>query len=112
MTPLHSTLKRAVDINGREYVLTLTPDHLRLTLKGKRNGVDLAWADLVNGEAALAIALRASVGAIKLDSEDTSRQGAPKLAGNPVARGAAPEKKHRKSRAARRKPARKVRSER
>jgi len=62
-TPLHSTLKRALTIDGREYVLTLTQDALKLTLKGKRNGVELPWAQLVNGEAALAVALHASLGA-------------------------------------------------
>ena len=63
MTPLHSTLKRALSIDGRHYVLTLTPTALKLTLKGKRNGVELPWAQLVNGEAALAVALHASLGA-------------------------------------------------
>ena len=63
MTPLHSTLKRALTIDGREYVLTLTQESLKLTLKGKRNGVELPWAQLVNGEAALAVALHASLGA-------------------------------------------------
>jgi hypothetical protein len=62
-TPLHSTLKRALTIEGRDFVVTLTAATLKLTLKGKRNGVELAWAQLVNGEAALAVALHASVGA-------------------------------------------------
>jgi len=62
-TPLHSTLKRALTIDGREYAVTLTAASLKLTLKGKRNGVELAWAQLVSGEAALAVALHASVGA-------------------------------------------------
>jgi hypothetical protein len=62
-TPLHSTLKRALTIDGRDYVVTLTASSLKLTLKGKRNGIELSWAELVNGEAALAVALRASLGA-------------------------------------------------
>jgi hypothetical protein len=63
MTPLHSTLKRALSIDGRDYVLTLNATALKLTLKGKRNGVELPWSQLVNGEAALAVALHASLGA-------------------------------------------------
>ena len=63
MTPLHSTLKRALSIDGRDYVLTLNETALKLTLKGKRNGVELPWTQLVNGEAALAVALHASLGA-------------------------------------------------
>ena len=65
-TPLHSTLKRALTIDGRDYVVTLTETALKLTLKGKRNGVELSWAQLVNGEAALAVALHASLGAFAL----------------------------------------------
>jgi hypothetical protein len=62
-TPLHSTLKRALTIEGREYVVTLSETTLKITLKGKRNGVELPWAQLVNGDAALAVALHASLGA-------------------------------------------------
>jgi hypothetical protein len=62
-TPLHTTLRRALTIDGRDYVVTLTRDMLKLTLKGKRRGVELPWANLVNGEAALAVALHASLGA-------------------------------------------------
>jgi hypothetical protein len=71
-TPLHSTLKRALTIEGREYVVTLTEANLKLTLKGKRNGVELAWVQLVNGEAALAVALHASVGAFAAQQEKPS----------------------------------------
>jgi hypothetical protein len=63
-TPLRTTLKRALTIDGREFVVTLTPVGLKVTLKGKRNGVELAWKELVNGDAALAVALQASVGGI------------------------------------------------
>jgi hypothetical protein len=63
MTPLRTPLKRSLTIGGREYVLTLTPAGLKLTLKGKRKGFELPWAKVVNGEAALAVALQASVGA-------------------------------------------------
>lgn len=71
-TPLHSTLKRALTIDGRDYVVTLTEATLKLTLKGKRNGVELAWAQLVNGEAALAVALHASLGAFAAQQEKPS----------------------------------------
>jgi hypothetical protein len=65
-TPLHNVLKRSLQIDGREYVATLTPELLKLTLRGKRNGIELKWAELVGGEAALAVALHASIGAIDL----------------------------------------------
>ena len=61
-TALDKVLKRALEIKGREYVVALSPEGLKLTLKGRRLGVDLKWSDLVDGEAALATALHASLG--------------------------------------------------
>lgn len=62
MTPLDKSLKRALKINGQDYVIALTPDALKITRKGHRLGVELKWPDLVSGESALAVALHASVG--------------------------------------------------
>jgi len=62
MTPLEGPLRRELHIGGHPYTLTLTPDGLKLVPKGKRTGVELKWADLVSGDAALAVALRASLG--------------------------------------------------
>jgi len=62
MTPLDKTLKRALVINGVHYVITLSPDTLKLTQKGQRLGLSLKWADIISGESALAVALQASVG--------------------------------------------------
>lgn len=85
MTPLHSTLKRALTIDGRDYVLTLSETALKLTLKGKRNGVELPWTQLVNGEAALAVALHASLGAFA--KKDTARADEPPAAAKPLPAG-------------------------
>ena len=60
-TKLEKPLKREVSIEGQPYMLTLTPEGLKLVPKGKRNGLELAWKALVSGEAALATALNASV---------------------------------------------------
>jgi hypothetical protein len=62
MTPLDKTLKRALSIKGVDYVVTLSPETLKLTRKGRRLGMELKWADLTSGETALAVALHASVG--------------------------------------------------
>lgn len=69
-TPLEKTLKRALKIAGRDYVLAIFPNGLKLTLKGKRKGLELAWDSLVSGEAALATALNASIGKFPV-AEDT-----------------------------------------
>jgi hypothetical protein len=60
-TKLDKPLKRELDIDGDAYTLTITPEGLKLVLKGKRKGQELAWKDLVSGEAALAVALNASL---------------------------------------------------
>jgi hypothetical protein len=60
-TKLEKPLKREVQIGDQPYMLTLTPEGLKLVPKGKRNGLELAWSALISGEAALATALNASV---------------------------------------------------
>jgi hypothetical protein len=60
-TKLEKPLKREVDVGGDPYMLTITPEGLKLVPKGKRNGHELAWKDLVSGQAALATALNASI---------------------------------------------------
>ncbi len=61
MVKLKSALKRELMIGKSAYVLTVSPDSFKLVLKGKRNGLEMAWPDLVSGDAAMAVALRASV---------------------------------------------------
>jgi hypothetical protein len=60
-TKLDGTLKRELNIDGKPYTLTLSPNRFNLVPKGRRKGYELAWADLVSGEAALATALNASL---------------------------------------------------
>ena len=72
MTPLDKSLKRALNINGRDYVITLTPDALKITRKGHRLGVELRWLNLVSGESALAVALHASIGKFQDDPQSVA----------------------------------------
>ena len=61
MTKLDHPLKRELTIGGKPYVLTITTAGFKLVPKGRRKGRELAWRDLVSGNAALAIALNASL---------------------------------------------------
>lgn len=61
MTKLDRPLKRELLIDSKPYVLTIEPDRFKLVLKGHRKGLEFAWHDLVSGEAALSVALNASV---------------------------------------------------
>lgn len=60
-TKLTTPFKRELDVNGEKYTLTLAPEGFKLVAKGRRKGVELAWASLLSGEAALASALNASL---------------------------------------------------
>ncbi|KAF1726900.1 hypothetical protein [Pseudoxanthomonas japonensis] len=60
MTPLDKALRRELTIGDQVYTLTIDPVGLKLVEKGRRNGVEVRWADFVSGDAALAAALQAS----------------------------------------------------
>ena len=61
-TVLDKELRRQVTIDGTDYTVSVDPQGLRLTGKGKRKSeVELRWADLLSGDAAMAVALNASL---------------------------------------------------
>ncbi|TCZ82865.1 hypothetical protein [Lysobacter sp. N42] len=64
-TKLDGPLRREVDVKGQAYTLTVDPDGLRLVPKGRRKGLELRWADLVSGDAALAAALQGSLESLR-----------------------------------------------
>jgi len=61
-TVLDKELKRQITVDGQAYTVALGPDGFRLTGKGKRKpDVELRWRELLSGEAAMAVALSASL---------------------------------------------------
>jgi hypothetical protein len=61
-TILDKELKRRVTVDGADYTVAIDPEGIRLVGKGKRTPeVELRWRDLLSGEAAMAIALNASL---------------------------------------------------
>lgn len=60
-TKLQNAFKRELDVNGEKYTLTVSPEGFKLVLKGKRKGIELAWSAIVNGDAALATSLNATL---------------------------------------------------
>lgn len=59
-TPLDKPLRREITVDDKAYTLTLDPTGLKLVEKGRRNGVELRWKDVLSGDAGLAAALQAS----------------------------------------------------
>ena len=76
-TRLDKTLKRELTLEGRTFILAVSPEGLKLTLKGKRKGQELRWGDLVSGDAALATALNASLGSFAADEAPARKVRAP-----------------------------------
>jgi len=61
-TVLDKELKRQVTVDGVGYTVAIDPAGIRLTGKGKRRPeIELRWRDLLSGEAAMAVALNASL---------------------------------------------------
>jgi len=60
-TRLGKPLKRELEVDGKPYMLTITPDGFKLVEKGRRKGLELAWKEVVSGDARLAAALNASL---------------------------------------------------
>ena len=77
ITVLDKELRRQVTVEGMPYTVALNAVGLRLIGKGKRKPeVELRWRELLNGDAALATALNASLGpAAKPRTESHSRIG-------------------------------------
>ncbi len=54
-TKLDKTLKREIEIKGELYIVTISPEGVKVTGKGKRNGPSIAWTDFVGGDPAAAL---------------------------------------------------------
>ena len=90
-TVLDKEIKRQVTVDGVIYTVAVDPHGIRLTGKGKRRPeVELRWHDLLSGEAAMAVALNASL--------SKQREPATKKTSQPSDRSntRAPEKRARK----------------
>jgi hypothetical protein len=46
-TKLNKQLKREIDVDGKPYMVTLSPQGLKLTEKGKRLGQEHTWKELL-----------------------------------------------------------------
>ena len=50
-TKLEKPLKREIVLNDAPYMLTISPEGLKLVPKGKRNGLELTWKAILAGQA-------------------------------------------------------------
>ena len=60
-TTLDKPLRREIDVEGQAYTVVLDAQGIKITRKAHRRGIELKWSDMINGDAAVAAALNASV---------------------------------------------------
>jgi hypothetical protein len=60
---LDKTIKRELEIDGKTYTIAIGPDGVKVTEKGRRNGPELSWRAIINGDATLNENLKISVDA-------------------------------------------------
>lgn len=58
---LDKTIKRELEIDGKTYTIAISPDGVKVTEKGRRNGPEVTWRSIISGETSLNAALKSSV---------------------------------------------------
>ena len=66
--------KRELTLKGQPYIVAISPEGLKMTLKGRRKGLELKWEALASGDAALSAALNASVEQMSSPSSGDSHE--------------------------------------
>lgn len=61
-TRLEKSLKRELEIDGKPYTITISPEGVKVTPKGGRKGVEASWRDILSGSTELVSDLSQSVG--------------------------------------------------
>ena len=62
-TKLEKTLKREIEIDGKAYMVAISPEGVKVTQKSFRRGPELTWRSIISGEAEMGQQLKSSVGA-------------------------------------------------
>jgi hypothetical protein len=68
-TKLEKTLKREITIDGKAYMVAISPEGVKVTQKGFRRGPEMTWRAIISGEAEVTQQLKSSVGSGGGDSE-------------------------------------------
>ena len=60
---LDKTIKRELEIDGKAYTIAISPEGIKVTEKGRRNGPEVTWRSIISGDTTLNENLKASVDA-------------------------------------------------
>lgn len=64
-TKLEKPIKRELEIDGTAYMITISPEGVKVTQKGYRKGQEITWRSIVSGDATLNEQLNASADATR-----------------------------------------------
>jgi hypothetical protein len=64
-TKLDKSIKRELEHKGTTFTITISPDGVKVVPKGRRNGPEISWDSIINGDEGLRSALTASVDATR-----------------------------------------------
>jgi hypothetical protein len=60
---LDKSIKRELEVDGKTYTVTIAPEGVKVTEKGRRNGPEVSWRTIIGGDANLSEDLKSSVDA-------------------------------------------------
>jgi hypothetical protein len=70
---LDKALKRELDLDGELYMVTISPDGVRIVPKGRRKGHEISWRTILSGDAELTQQLKISLDALGNDPDGGGR---------------------------------------
>lgn len=62
-TKLDKTIKRELELDGKAYMVAISPEGVKVTQKGFRKGQELSWRSIISGDASLNEDLKVSADA-------------------------------------------------
>lgn len=65
-TKLEKSIKRELEIDGKAYMITISPEGVKVTQKGFRKGPEITWRSIISGDASLREDLNLSVESTRL----------------------------------------------
>ena len=60
---LDKAIKRELDLDGEQYMVTISPEGVRIVPKGRRKGHEITWQTILSGDAELTQQLKISLDA-------------------------------------------------
>ena len=65
-TKLDKTLKRELEVEGKLYTVSISPEGIKIVPKGGRKGTEITWQTILSGDAELRRDLNVSVDAYRM----------------------------------------------